>query len=136
MVPSDSLYRLMEPVSCFSSSPNMWMACNCAAEAGKLEFGDLNELLIAAVQQPGNLALDQGSRTNGKGRRRVTGLGGNQHRRGPMLAYQHAACDLGVGYNIKRMGAQKLQRLVKVWVAGFSGHVAVHSAKKLGYISA
>ena len=89
-------------------------------------MGCLNELLVAPVQQARHFAVHQRSRMHGQGclrvPNRILGLDGNQHGRGPMLAHQHAACDSGEGSNIKRMGAQDLQRLIEVRIAGFSGH--------------
>jgi hypothetical protein len=39
-----------------------------------------------------------------------------------MLAHQHPACDRGERSNIESMGAQNLQRLIEIRIAGLFRH--------------
>ena len=93
-----------------------------AGRGGSFKFGGLQELLVAAVQQPGHLASHQRSGPKSKScRRAVLSLGWvcgrHQNCPGPVLTYQHAACDSGPVRHIEGMCAQGLQNLVKIWIA-------------------
>jgi len=95
----------------------------------KLKLGRFNELLIAAVQQSGHLAIRQNSGGYGKSNRRVVRFGAgielrpsHENRASPVLANQNAACNFGVRRHIEGVRAQGVKSLIEVRITGFSAH--------------
>jgi len=66
-----------------------------AGRRWKFKLGSLNELLVATVQKTRYLSTNQRSGMRRKDRWRILVCGRHQHRSGPVLAHQPAACDLG-----------------------------------------
>jgi hypothetical protein len=74
----------------------------------KLKLGGFNELLMAAVQQAGHMAVDQNSGRYRDCNRSVMRCGSRldprqayQYCSGSVLAYQHTVCNFGVQRHIE-----------------------------------
>ena len=93
-----------------------------AGRGGQLVLGCLNELLIAAVEQPRHLEPHQDSGVFGESSGAGEGVvGWHQDRSRTILAHQLPAGNPGERGNLECMRAECVNNLVKVGRAGFLG---------------
>jgi hypothetical protein len=61
-------------------------------------------------------------------------LYGHQHCPHPVLAYENTPCHRGKGRHIEPMGAQRIQCLIEIGIAGSSGHRRFQSESILKHL--
>ena len=88
------------PIASFSSSLNSWMRAQMVGRGRNLQLERLEELLVAAIQQAGDLAVQQPAGTRQHSRRAIRR--GSDLRRAPVLAHLKA---LGVRFAPSWAGA-------------------------------